>query len=203
MRFKVDENLPPEASTFLVEQGHDAVTVWDQQLRGATDPRLAEVCRSEQRVARHFRCRLQRYPAVPAWTVAWIHRAAAGVTGPEACDVGPAASGAVIGHANNGRSTVGGDRDEDPHPRRRGRWPVTVAGRASSRPWRRHGLSASRLPGMTRSGVTTRPLYPPSVTACAQTCTRRRAGRRHPHGRGDACASWTTAWRERRASPAP
>jgi predicted nuclease of predicted toxin-antitoxin system len=50
MRFKVDENLPPEASTFLVEQGHDAVTVWDQQLRGAKDPRLAEVCRSEQRV---------------------------------------------------------------------------------------------------------------------------------------------------------
>ena len=50
MRFKVDENLPPEASTFLVEQGHDAVTVWDQQLKGATDPRLAEVCRSEQRV---------------------------------------------------------------------------------------------------------------------------------------------------------
>ena len=38
MRFKVDENLPPEASTFLAEQGHDAVTVWDQQLRGATDP---------------------------------------------------------------------------------------------------------------------------------------------------------------------
>jgi predicted nuclease of predicted toxin-antitoxin system len=50
MRFKVDENLPPEASTFLVEQGHDAVTVWGQQLKGATDPRLAEVCRSEQRV---------------------------------------------------------------------------------------------------------------------------------------------------------
>jgi len=50
MRFKVDENLPPEASTFLVGQGHDAVTVWDQQLKGATDPRLAEVCRSEQRV---------------------------------------------------------------------------------------------------------------------------------------------------------
>ena len=50
MRFKVDENLPPEASTFLVEQGHDAVTVWDQQLRGAKDPRLAEACRSEQRV---------------------------------------------------------------------------------------------------------------------------------------------------------
>jgi len=50
MRFKVDENLPPEASTFLAEQGHDAVTVWDQQLRGATDPRQAEVCRSEQRV---------------------------------------------------------------------------------------------------------------------------------------------------------
>ena len=34
MRFKVDENLHPEASAFLVEQGHDALSVWDQNLRG-------------------------------------------------------------------------------------------------------------------------------------------------------------------------
>lgn len=54
MRFKVDENLPPEASTFLGEQGHDAVTVWDEQLRGAKDPRLAQECRAEQRVLLTF-----------------------------------------------------------------------------------------------------------------------------------------------------
>jgi predicted nuclease of predicted toxin-antitoxin system len=50
MRFKVDENLPPEASTFLVEQGHDALSIWDQNLQGANDRHLADVCRAEQRV---------------------------------------------------------------------------------------------------------------------------------------------------------
>ena len=50
MRFKVDENLPPDATAFLVEQGHDARTVWEQDLRGAKDGRLAEACRTEERV---------------------------------------------------------------------------------------------------------------------------------------------------------
>jgi Domain of unknown function (DUF5615) len=38
MRFKVDENLHPGAAAFLAEQGHDALSVWDQNLRGAKDP---------------------------------------------------------------------------------------------------------------------------------------------------------------------
>jgi Domain of unknown function (DUF5615) len=46
MRFKVDENLHPDASAFLVELGHDALTVWDQNLQGTNDPRLADVCRN-------------------------------------------------------------------------------------------------------------------------------------------------------------
>jgi predicted nuclease of predicted toxin-antitoxin system len=54
MRFKVDENLPPETAAFLTEQGHDAATVWDQQLRGAKDPQLAGVCRKEQRALMTF-----------------------------------------------------------------------------------------------------------------------------------------------------
>jgi predicted nuclease of predicted toxin-antitoxin system len=49
MRFKVDENLHPEAVELLREVGHDAVSVWDQQMRGAKDPTLAEACRAEDR----------------------------------------------------------------------------------------------------------------------------------------------------------
>jgi predicted nuclease of predicted toxin-antitoxin system len=49
MRFKTDENLHPELAAFLRENGHDAVTVWDQGLRGRSDTDLAAVCQSEHR----------------------------------------------------------------------------------------------------------------------------------------------------------
>jgi uncharacterized protein DUF5615 len=35
MKFKIDENLPIEAAALLREAGHDALTVHDQNLRGA------------------------------------------------------------------------------------------------------------------------------------------------------------------------
>ena len=34
MLFKIDENLHPDVASVLREHGHDAVTVWDQGLRG-------------------------------------------------------------------------------------------------------------------------------------------------------------------------
>lgn len=49
MRFKTDENLHPDAAMFLQERGHDALTVWDQDLRGRADADLAEICRTENR----------------------------------------------------------------------------------------------------------------------------------------------------------
>ena len=49
MRFKTDENLHPDVTKFLRDQGHDAVTVWDQGLRGKSDSGIAEACRSENR----------------------------------------------------------------------------------------------------------------------------------------------------------
>ena len=49
MRFKVDENLPAEAAEILRTAGHDAMTVFDQELTGAPDPQVAAVCQSEQR----------------------------------------------------------------------------------------------------------------------------------------------------------
>lgn len=50
MRFKTDENLHPDASVFLSARGHDAITVWDQGLRGTLDEDLAQVCKQEGRV---------------------------------------------------------------------------------------------------------------------------------------------------------
>jgi predicted nuclease of predicted toxin-antitoxin system len=39
-RFKVDENLPAEVAALLNAHGHDALTVRQQELAGATDARL-------------------------------------------------------------------------------------------------------------------------------------------------------------------
>ena len=47
--FKVDENLPVEATTRLRDAGHDAMSVHDQEMIGATDNSLAIICREEER----------------------------------------------------------------------------------------------------------------------------------------------------------
>jgi len=49
MKFKVDENLPVEIAGVLEENGHDAVTVFQQQLCGEADSRIFEVCQREKR----------------------------------------------------------------------------------------------------------------------------------------------------------
>lgn len=50
IRFKTDENIHPEVSVLLRRIGHDAVTVWDQGLRGASDERIIAACYEEGRV---------------------------------------------------------------------------------------------------------------------------------------------------------
>lgn len=47
MRLKIDENLHEEIADLLRDAGHDASSVWRQKMRGATDGRLADVCRAE------------------------------------------------------------------------------------------------------------------------------------------------------------
>lgn len=49
MPFKLDENLHPDAAEFLRQSGHDAVTVYEQGLRGFHDSDIAKVCGREQR----------------------------------------------------------------------------------------------------------------------------------------------------------
>lgn len=48
MRFKIDENLPVEAATLLLEAGHDARSVLQQDLGGQTDADIASACQRER-----------------------------------------------------------------------------------------------------------------------------------------------------------
>lgn len=50
MRFKLDENLPVEATQILRAAGHDATSVVDQNLQGTSDAALDQICHAEDRV---------------------------------------------------------------------------------------------------------------------------------------------------------
>ncbi|MDD4890207.1 MAG: DUF5615 family PIN-like protein [Phycisphaerae bacterium] len=50
MRLKTDENIHPEVAVALRRRGHDALTVWDQGMRGAPDDDLFAICANESRV---------------------------------------------------------------------------------------------------------------------------------------------------------
>ena len=49
LRFKIDENLHADVAKLLRQHGHDALTVYDQDLQGETDTDIASICRHEQR----------------------------------------------------------------------------------------------------------------------------------------------------------
>lgn len=49
MRFKLDENVHPEAAELLKGFGHDVMTVYEQGLCGKDDGTIAEVCHTEGR----------------------------------------------------------------------------------------------------------------------------------------------------------
>ncbi len=50
MLFKIDENLPIEITELIINAGHNAKTVSEQNLQGARDPFLIDKCKSEKRV---------------------------------------------------------------------------------------------------------------------------------------------------------
>lgn len=50
MLFKIDENLPIEIGELLIDAGHDAKTVNEQQLQGTKDIDLINLCKNENRV---------------------------------------------------------------------------------------------------------------------------------------------------------
>lgn len=65
MKFKVDENLPDELTHLFRDSGWDCSNVDEQNLGGATDPRVAEVCSSESRILVTFDrgfSNIRRYP---------------------------------------------------------------------------------------------------------------------------------------------
>ncbi len=49
MRTKLDENIHPDVAELLKGDGHDALTVWDQSLRGSADTTIASVVQTENR----------------------------------------------------------------------------------------------------------------------------------------------------------
>ncbi|MCB9098819.1 MAG: DUF5615 family PIN-like protein [Anaerolineales bacterium] len=49
MKFKIDENLPVEVAEMLQQAGYEAATVYDQNLAGEDDHKLALVCQFERR----------------------------------------------------------------------------------------------------------------------------------------------------------
>jgi predicted nuclease of predicted toxin-antitoxin system len=50
VRFKLDENLGLRGARLLRNAGHDVATVVEQELCGADDATLLEVCRAESRI---------------------------------------------------------------------------------------------------------------------------------------------------------
>jgi len=50
VQFKLDENLPGDGARLLRDAGFDAHTVLEEQLGGASDNSILDVCRSEKRV---------------------------------------------------------------------------------------------------------------------------------------------------------
>jgi len=65
MEFKIDENLPIDVSLLLQEFGYNSITVIDQNLSGAEDKEIAQVCQKENRILItldiHF-SDIRRYP---------------------------------------------------------------------------------------------------------------------------------------------
>ncbi len=49
MKFKLDENIPVEASILLQDAGRDAATVLDQNMGGEADQFVIQVCARESR----------------------------------------------------------------------------------------------------------------------------------------------------------
>ena len=49
MRFKIDENLPAELVDILQNGGHEVKTVCDEELSGAKDSKIYDVCQKESR----------------------------------------------------------------------------------------------------------------------------------------------------------
>ncbi len=54
MKFKLDENLPTALKELLQAAGHDAMTVADEALGGAADPKVLQIATSEGRTLLTF-----------------------------------------------------------------------------------------------------------------------------------------------------
>lgn len=72
MRFKLDENLPAQASHLLRSAGHDALSVLEQELGGSPDRKVAAVCKAEARILVTLDTDFANIVAYPPWDCAGI-----------------------------------------------------------------------------------------------------------------------------------
>ena len=72
MQFKIDENLPIEVAELLINAGHNAKTVNEQQLQGVRDPILIDACKSENRVLVTLDTDFTDIRAYPPQEFSWI-----------------------------------------------------------------------------------------------------------------------------------
>ena len=50
MKFKIDESLHSDCARILLGANRDALTVYDQKINGASDTKLAQVCKREGQI---------------------------------------------------------------------------------------------------------------------------------------------------------
>jgi predicted nuclease of predicted toxin-antitoxin system len=72
VKFKLDENLSPSLAELFTSAGHDAHSVVDQGLGGATDPAVLLYCTQESRVLVTFDLDFTNIQAHPPGTHAGI-----------------------------------------------------------------------------------------------------------------------------------
>lgn len=81
MNFEIDQNRPVEFVPLLQQAGHDALTVFDEQLVGAPDSQIVTVCQRENRIlitADLDLSDIRQYPPEqhPGFVVLRLHRQA-------------------------------------------------------------------------------------------------------------------------------
>jgi predicted nuclease of predicted toxin-antitoxin system len=77
VRFKLDENLSPTLAEQFLATGHKVHSVLEQALGGASDPRVIEVCRTEDRALITLDLgfaniqRIHRHDTPASWSCGW------------------------------------------------------------------------------------------------------------------------------------
>ena len=76
MKIKLNENITAAAKHLFETHGHQCDTVADEELTGAPDAKLIDICRSEQRMLITFDLGFGGRPDLPTGRARWDRAAA-------------------------------------------------------------------------------------------------------------------------------